>query len=479
MSDSHKRYKVVSTRYGDLRGFAKDERTWAWYGIPYAAPPLGPLRWRPPMSPTRWSGVRDALAFGDQAAQDPFYKPYGLGGMSEDCLYLNVTAPRQAQGLPVMVYFHGGAFVALTCNVALFNNPGGLPAKGVLLVTVNHRLGPFGYLAHPWLTEESGYGGSGNYGQMDLIAALQWVRDHIAAFGGDPGNVTLFGQSGGGAKALSLMAAPMAGGLFHRVICQSGMAACDGSLLDASDLPSSEAKGLDLSRRLGAVSLDALRFVSWQTIVASDRERYGQKIDVYGPTVDGHYLRRSPMASVRQGLASDVPLLAGATTVDRVPEADLAAGLQSQMPLRAACCKAPQFVYRFSHVPSGWRALGVQAYHGIDLVYVFNDPEGFVANYQFGLTGLSQDAIGAGDGHAPAAQALVRRSTGYGENDARLADQVMTMWANFARCGDPSIPEVIDWRPYTQTEDSYLDIGARPRMRTGLGRAFDSTKPQT
>lgn len=474
VADLQDSYKIVTTCSGDLRGFAPDEHTWAWYGIPYAAPPVGPLRWRPPAPPEPWSGVRDAADFGDQAAQDPFYKPYGLGAMSEDCLYLNVTAPRRADALPVMVYFHGGAFVALTCSVASFNNPGGLPAKGVVLVTVNHRLGPFGYLAHPWLTAESAYGGSGNYGQMDLIAALEWIRDNIAAFGGDPCNVTLFGQSGGGAKALSLMASPRARGLFHRVICQSGMAASAGGLLDAADLDAAEDKGVDLSRRLKVSSLAALRDVPWQSIVASDRRRYGQRIDTYGPNVDGYYHPKPMMAAVRNGLHGDVPLLAGATAVDRVPEADLAAGLQSLMPVRAACCKAPQYIYRFSHVPAGWRALGVQAYHGIELVYVFNYPEGFVVNYQFGLTGLSWDAVGAGDGHSPEAQALVRRSTGFGEEDVLLIDRVMTLWTNFARCGDPSIPGEIDWRPYTPAEDVYLCIDTRPAMRTGLGEAFDN-----
>lgn len=469
-------FKVVKTRSGDLRGFAPDERTWAWYGIPYAAAPVGPLRWRPPVPPQAWSGVRDATVLGDQAAQDPFYKPYGLGGMSEDCLYLNVTAPRRAGALPVMVYFHGGAFVALTCSVAAFNNPRGLPAKGVVLVTVNHRLGPFGYLAHPWLTAESVYGGSGNYGQMDLIAALEWVRDNIAAFGGDPGNVTLFGQSGGGAKALCLMASPRVRGLFHRVICQSGMTAPAGALLDAAALDAAEEKGLDLSRRLRVGSLAALRDVPWQTIVASDRLHYGQRIDTYGPNVDGYYMSEPVMAAVHNGLPGDVPLLAGATAADRVPEADLAAGLQAQMPVRAACCKSPQYVYCFSHVPEGWRALGIQAYHGIDLVYVFNYPEGFVVNYQFGLTGLSRDAVGAGDGHSPEAQAVVLSSTGFGQEDVLLTDRVMTMWTNFARCGDPSIPGEMYWRPYSPVSDAYLDIDTRLCMRTGLAQAFDDGK---
>src|SRR5690554_5998334 len=129
--------------------------------------------------------------------------------MSEDSLYLNVTAPKNADKLPVMVWFHGGGFTSLTCNTRPFNNPEALASKGVVQVSVNHRLGPFGYIAHPDLSAESGYNGSGNYGQMDLIAALEWVQDNIAAFGGDPDNVTIFGESGGGRKVLSLMASPV------------------------------------------------------------------------------------------------------------------------------------------------------------------------------------------------------------------------------------------------------------------------------
>lgn len=164
---------VVETSHGKLSGFAASGDTWQFLGIPYAEPPLGELRWRPPVPAQAWDGVRDAIAWSDQAAQNPGLERFGEGGMSEDSLYLNVTAPKDADQLPVMVWFHGGGFTSLTSNTRPFNNPEALASKGVVQVSVNHRLGPFGYIAHPDLSAESGYNGSGNYGQMDLIAALE------------------------------------------------------------------------------------------------------------------------------------------------------------------------------------------------------------------------------------------------------------------------------------------------------------------
>jgi para-nitrobenzyl esterase len=155
--------KVVETKYGALSGYAANASTWQWLGVRYAKPPLGDLRWKPPVEPDTWAGTRDAVAWGDQAPQNPRFEANGEGGMSEDSLHLNVTAPENARDLPVMVWFHGGAFTILTANSRGYNNLDGLTTKGVVLVTVNHRLGPFGYLAHPLLTADSTYGGSGNY----------------------------------------------------------------------------------------------------------------------------------------------------------------------------------------------------------------------------------------------------------------------------------------------------------------------------
>lgn len=465
--------RIVSTRYGDLRGVAENDRVLGWYGVPYAQPPVGDLRWQPPVAPKPWQGVRDAADFGDQAAQDPAYKPHGLGGMSEDCLYLNILAPRDAGNLPVMVWLHGGAFMMLTANMKSYNNPAALPTKGVVLVTVNHRLGPFGYLAHPLLSAESGYGGSGNYGQMDLIAALKWVKQNIAAFGGDPGNVTIFGQSGGGAKTISLMASPLAKGLFRQAICQSGMVHADNPFMNTVDLATAEARGLSLSQRLGLHSLAELRAVPWEKIIAADKVHYGDDIAAYGPNIDHYYAEHTTLDAVRCGLASDVPLMAGATATDLVSEGDLVPGLLQQMPLRAAHCKAPQYAYRFSHLPAGWQALGGSAYHGVDLIYLFNHPESFAVHFWFGLTGLSPEQIGDRDGNGTVADPTdIRLSTQFGAEDAAMVDTVMTLWTHFARTGTPTISDAVPWPPYTRTGEHYLELGAPPEIRTGLARGF-------
>jgi para-nitrobenzyl esterase len=471
--------KVVNTQYGSVSGYAPDANTWQWLGIPYAQPPIGDLRWKPPRVPVEWKGVRDAIAWGDQAAQYPAYEPFGEGGMSEDCLYLNVTVPRKSSNFPVMVYFHGGAFMVLTNNTKAFNNPASLPTKGVILVTVNHRLGPFGYMAHPLLTKESGYGGSGNYGQMDLIAALTWVKNNIANFGGDPNNVTLFGQSGGGAKALSLMNSPLAKGLFHKVISQSGMYLQSSSFLNGTDLAAAEAKGTALFKDLKVATLAEARAKTWMEIITSVAKIYppsatGFDVTVDSPNIDGHYMPKSMEESIKNGLPSDVPLLAGSNAADIVVGFDVVRGLVEQMPWRSSNNKAPQYVYKFDHVPVGWAAKGVKAYHGSELVYVFNYPASVFAHYLLGLTGLPPDGY-----YDPPANTrpywtpvgYATYPTGYDTTDKQLTDKVMAMWTNFAKTGDPSITG-FKWTLYTMANDTYLEIENILQLKTGLASAF-------
>lgn len=456
--------KTVTTAFGDLRGFAPNDNTWAWHAVPYAKPPLGELRWRPPQPPEPWTGVRDAVAWSDQSAQNPTYQRFGLGGMSEDSLYLNITAPRDADGLPVMVWFHGGGFVILTGNTSSFNNPTSLPTKGVVLVTVNHRLGPFGYMAHPLLTAESENGGSGNFGQLDLIAALEWIRDNIANFGGDPDNVTIFGESGGGGKSISLMASPLAAGLFHKVICQSGTAAADMVVLNGLSLIEAETTGTALADRLGAKTLAELRSLSWVDIINSELEAYnGDLKDAYGPVVDNYYMEDILGNIIQAGLPSNVPFMVGVNSADM---AGLGTGMVEQMPWRCDNNAVPQFAYFFSHVPENWASKGVGAYHGIELVYVFNYPGSFMIHYLMGLTGIVEDPPPAQGETSPAGFAA--NPTGYGPVDLQVTDNMMTMWTNFAKTGNPSIEGIIEWTPYTTENDAFLEIGAELNMRTGL-----------
>ena len=214
--------EVVKTQAGKVSGMVVEEageKVYLFKGVPYAAPPLGELRWKAPQPVKAWDGIREAKQWANQCAQRAGSSMGEAGTISEDCLYLNVvTAAKNTEAkLPVMVFYHGGGLTSGTGNSLTYNNTA-LPRKGVVVVTVNSRLGPMGYMAHPALTKESGRNASGNYGTLDLVASLNWVKQNIAQFGGDPGNVLIFGESGGGAKTLSLMASPLAKGLFHRAI---------------------------------------------------------------------------------------------------------------------------------------------------------------------------------------------------------------------------------------------------------------------
>ena len=467
--------RTVKTAQGILKGSAADENTWQYLGIPYAEPPLGDLRWTPPQPPARWKGVRDAIAWGDQAAQSPSFQASGEGGMSEDCLYLNVTAPKKACKLPVMVWFHGGAFTILTGNTKGYNNAAGLTTKGVVLVTVSHRLGPFGYLAHPLLVEESEYGGSGNYGQMDLVAALEWVQDNIAAFGGDPHNVTIFGQSGGGGKTASLMTSPMATGLFHKAVIMAGVTELLPSTAETA-IAAAEAVGTAMFNRLGVSSLAEARALPWTAIVQSDTDA-GIPREIYRPTIDYHYISETYYDTVVNGQPNDVPLLIGCTAAD-YPH--IVAGTKQQVPLRSTYGDSDIYVYKFNRVPTGWTQMGLLSNHGGEIPYLFNYPATFVSNYLFNLvldpaTGR-RPAIGDLNGNGVTGTAGdtadIYASMGWSAADAAMAQTTMSIWTNFAKTGDPSIPG-LDWPAYTTENDAYVEIGADAlTVKSGLDTAF-------
>src|SRR5262245_43822446 len=219
---------VVQADSGSLAGeWNADQTVCTFKGVPYARPPVGALRWRPPQPPPRWSGMRPAAGFGPRCVQPE--RPtnavgyFGPEREREDCLYLNVwtAAPSPAEQRPVMLWLHGGAFLLGSGSLPIFDGAA-LARRGAVVVTINYRLGRLGFLAHPGLSAEQPYRASGNYGLLDQIAALRWIQTNIAAFGGDPNCVTIFGQSAGSSSVSSLMASPLAKGLFHRAIGQSG-----------------------------------------------------------------------------------------------------------------------------------------------------------------------------------------------------------------------------------------------------------------
>ncbi len=459
--------KIVLTHNGAVKGYAPNESTWQFLGIPYAKPPIGDLRWKPPQPADRWKGVRDAVAWSDQAAQGQSYQKFGEGGMSEDCLYLNVTAPRRAHKLPVMVWFHGGGYQVLTSNTKGYNNPESLTAKGVVLVTVNHRLNVFGYLAHPELSAESGYGGSGNYGNMDLIAALHWVQQNIKTFGGDPRNVTIFGQSGGGRKVLSLRSTPLAKGLFHKAICQSG------SLRpDTRSLAAAEAMGLALQAKLGVTSLAGMRAKSWMEVVAAYP---GSVPDPY-PNVDNWYFPETERSIIESGKQNDTPFLILVTKADQ-PEP--ISSFKNYFSWMADHTRSNVYATIFTKVPSGWASRGVLPYHSVELSYVFNTPESAVVHYLLSLvkdpsTGANLvigDLNGNGVAGSAGDQDDILTSIGWNAADAEAADTMMTMWTNFAKTGNPSTAD-FNWPAYTSGNDTYMDMGLYPVVKTGLSAVF-------
>src|SRR5688572_17814156 len=307
----------IRTALGAIQGTREGELT-AYRGIPYAAPPAGELRWRPPAPVAPWQGTLDASRFKSpcmQAGSVPGSLP-----PSEDCLFLNIWTPttRADEKLAVMVFLHGGGFTNGASDVRFFWGDA-LARKGVVVVSLNYRLGVLGFLAHPELSTESEHHASGNYALLDCIAALKWVKDNIAAFGGDPENVTLFGQSAGSFLASELMASPLAMGLFTRVIGMSG--ADIGNAGTVGGIPlrvHAEARGVEFAKSVGATSLSGLRQLPAQMLM----ERAGivpEKPLLNLPNVDGYVLPQQ----VDAGLAAAAPtakvdLLVGMTAEDSV-----------------------------------------------------------------------------------------------------------------------------------------------------------------
>lgn len=330
----------ATTASGRVRGVLADKgRVSVYKGIPYAAPPVGDLRWKPPQQVEAWSDVLDCSKFGPSAYQraagfDEFFDALitglGLGKLrrralataikfaptkqSEDCLTLNVRAPTGAQGLPVMVWIHGGDHTDGSGAEAMYHS-NVFPERGAVLVTINYRLGMFGFLAHPDLSAESPDGVSGNYGLLDQIAALEWVRDNIAAFGGDPDNVTIFGESAGGEAVLNLMTSPRAEGLFHRSIAQSPSDSGRWLHLDRPALAFDPA--VDAGRRFADLAvgshdgqLDRLRAMDPEELNELYRSRHDLGRYFY-PAVDGVVLPTTPMSAFSAGRQAAVPLMIG------------------------------------------------------------------------------------------------------------------------------------------------------------------------
>ena len=305
----------VSTENGLVSGlFSAGKNVMIFKGIPFAAAPLGPLRWKEPQPVENWNGVRKCETFGPNATQS---KPVPFGvytaeflipvgePIEEDCLYLNIWTGAQSvnEKRPVIVYIHGGAFINGSGSVPIYDGEA-MAQKGIVFVTINYRLGVFGFFAHPELTKESPYHASGNQGILDQVAALKWIKKNIAAFGGDPGNVTIAGQSAGAISVNILDASPLGRGLFEKMIAESGAGVVKGQFGGVMPLDSAEARGLQIAKSAGAASLQELRNMPAEKLLTLHK-------GIGTVIVDGYVLPESIPSIFAKGKQADLPLLTG------------------------------------------------------------------------------------------------------------------------------------------------------------------------
>jgi para-nitrobenzyl esterase len=496
---------VANTKYGKIRGTANGTIK-VFKGVPYGASTAGANRFMPPQPPAPWSDVRDTIAYGDRSPQSDaagFMEEEVVSldhsPMSEDCLRLNVWTAGLKDGKkrPVMVWFHGGGFSGGSGGNVRYDGTNLAKKHDVVLVTVNHRLNAFGFL---YLAKLGGdkYADSGNVGMLDIVASLNWVKDNIAEFGGDPDRVTIFGQSGGGGKVTTAMAMPQAVGRFHRVIAESGLALKAVTPDEATEVASKIMAKLGLQPN----QVDKLQQVSTQDILGA-MAALGPAGNRFGPVLDGRSLVSGNGAfdPVAPSLSADVPMILGstlteitfmkATPLDAIDDATLRADLKRGLRVddaeteklialykrdfpqadntrlyqliatdnwltanvalvaerKAALGKAPAYVYHFEKpTPVHDGKLGVP--HTVEITYVFDN-----------LDVPTENAI-----------------TGTGKDRYPLADKMSRAWTNFARTGNPNVNGLPQWRPYSASDRAVmifndqckLVVDPHPEERTAI-----------
>jgi para-nitrobenzyl esterase len=483
MAVAHPTVRIAS---GEISGTGTDVRVYR--GIPYAAPPVGPLRWRPPQLPAPWRGVRDGSVFGSDPMQ--VRHPYPIRrslapDVAEDCLTLNVWTPAEvpAQGAPVVVWFDGGAYVAMSGARAL-NDGTRYAQRGVVFVSVNFRVGVFGFLAHPALTAESPHGSSGNYGLLDAIAALRWVRENIAAFGGDPHRVTAFGGSAGAALCALLLTSPPAAGLIDGAILRG-----PSSLRPMCTLAEAEAVG-----RLAGDDLATLR-----AMPAADLLPLNAAIDpaVRGltiarplrPIVDGWVVPRGDREAYASGTFAAVPVIVGNNAgegdelVAEVSTYAIAPGRDSLVARVRTTSDLRAYLAENFGAAAGeaWSYYGAESDAGVvrSLAAVWGD---MMSNY--GVRGLARafarrqpktfrylfTHAGAYTSNPPVHGDDMIYVFGTGEFDARdraVSDHIVDRFCAFVATGDPNAAGLPRWSPYDLNRDNVLTFDASPSEATG------------
>jgi len=453
---------TLDTRDGAVQGTTvADGKVQAFLGLPYAAPPVGDLRWRAPQPETGWTGVRDAGRYRAHCLQSSSYDDMSFidGPASEDCLYLNVFRPTDAPPgarLPVMVWIHGGGYQAGAASEARHWGAF-LPQRGVILVTLNYRLGLFGFLTSPQLDAEAG--SSGNYGLMDMVAALSWVKADIAAFGGDPSNVTIFGESAGAYSVSFMMGAPSARGLFQKVIGESGAAL--GPRF-ATPLAKQEQINAPLLLALGGPSLTDLRAVPAQTLLNRAIQAHAD----LQPVVDGQFIAEPLAATYAAGRQAHVPLLAGwnrdeggyvpggATVQSWAAEAKARFGDRADAVLalypaatdvQAARAKADYQADNFIACAT-WTWIDAQRRTGGAPIY----------RYQFDLAAPKSQFHDETAFHSDDIEYVFgtldsRPVAAWRAEDRQLSRQIMAYWTNFAKTGDPNGAGLPVWPAFSAT----------------------------
>lgn len=466
---------TVSIRTGRLRGSAIPGGGAVFKNIPFAQAPVGDRRWREPAPASAWDGVRDATSFGPMCHQnDNPQLPH-----SEDCLQLNVWTPTlsPSSSLPVMVWVHGGGNVAGSGVEALFNGET-LARRGVVLVTINYRLGVFGFFAHPELTRESPHRAAGNYGLADQILALRWVHDNIGTFGGSPDKVTIFGESAGANDVSALIASPLTTGLFARVIAQSGPVGAQLAL------PASETRGVDLAARLGVTGPHAI--AALRALPATGLIEKAPQGGI-GLNVDGWVLPVQASTIYREGRQQRVALLIGNNSQEMQP--------------RGTPGDIRQMISE-RYGPLSQRALAAYGVSGATdprpdpengtVVVQFNTDNSFRCGsiqqliwhtgagnagyqYQFSRTVHGKEALGAP--HASEIPFIFgtlpvwQRMRNYDESDRQYARLMQEYWTNFAKTGDPSGGPLVAWPRFDAIGRAYMDFtDGGPVVKKGLRR---------
>lgn len=445
----------------------RDGEVTSFKGVPYAAPPVGPLRWRAPRPPAPWSQPRDAGQVGARCVQPPSGGDPGVGPppTSEDCLTLNVWGPAErAEPGPVMVWIHGGGFNNGSGTAALYDGSS-LARRGVVVVTVNYRLGRLGFFDHPALAAERAQGEPGaNYGMMDIVAALEWVRDNAAAFGGDAGNVTVFGESAGGTAVTRLMISPEARGLFHRAVVQSGLGRDTGVPLDAPSAvgcPSLQDRGIAFARTVGATTAAELRALPAEALLRPAPNFYGGDNLV----IDGRLVTEDVEPAFAGGREAPVPLIIGTNSAEfwwiRPQEISPYGAIDDALTSQERVA-----LYAAYDGEDGYRAHVVS-----DLA--FNEPARHLARlharnghptylYRFDVVPDSNPEPSGGATHASERPYVFDNlhtvGRPMGERDQRAAEAMAGYWTTFAASGDPNAHGRPVWPEFGAGRDLLLEF---------------------